>query len=363
MANPEHLAILKQGVPVWNKYREEQDRRYSSEAVTRYQLYRPDFTNANLSGLDLSSANLERAILRNADLRAAKLSFATFNSADLTTADLSQCECMGTLFNGAYLVRANLQKASLLAVAFSVTHVDILGRGSISLFLYGPELSQATFADATMGHCTFSRTDLSRVKGLTTVHHVSPSSIDVMTMYLSKGKIPDRFLRGCGLPESIGSFQRTVRSQRMGFHSSFISHSSRDQKFADRLYAGLQAKGIRCFLATEDLKIGEWFRQRIDESIGSHDKLLLILSEHSVRSSWVAEEVESALEREHHEKRSILFPIRIDEAVMGTDTAWAAAVRRTRHIGDFSNWKNHDSYQKAFQRLLRDLKAEQRDSA
>jgi hypothetical protein len=29
-----------------------------------------------------------------------------------------------------------------------------------------------------------------------------------------------------------------------------------------------------------------------------------------------------------------------------------------RHIGDFSNWKAHDSYRAAFQRLLRDLKAE-----
>jgi hypothetical protein len=44
--------------------------------------------------------------------------------------------------------------------------------------------------------------------------------------------------------------------------------------------------------------------------------------------------------------------------LMQTDQAWAADIRRTRHIGDFRNWKNHDEYQKAFQRLLRDLKAE-----
>ena len=28
-----------------------------------------------------------------------------------------------------------------------------------------------------------------------------------------------------------------------------------------------------------------------------------------------------------------------------------------RHIGDFRAWKDHDSYQRAFERLLRDLKA------
>jgi hypothetical protein len=33
-------------------------------------------------------------------------------------------------------------------------------------------------------------------------------------------------------------------------------------------------------------------------------------------------------------------------------------VRRSRHIGEFREWKNHDSYRKAFGRLMRDLKAE-----
>jgi hypothetical protein len=43
---------------------------------------------------------------------------------------------------------------------------------------------------------------------------------------------------------------------------------------------------------------------------------------------------------------------------MTTNQPWAASLRRIRHIGDFSRWKNHDSYQKAFDRLLRDLKSE-----
>jgi hypothetical protein len=39
--------------------------------------------------------------------------------------------------------------------------------------------------------------------------------------------------------------------------------------------------------------------------------------------------------------------------------AWAASIRRARHIGDFTRWKDQRSYRKAFQRLLRDLKSEQ----
>ena len=116
---------------------------------------------------------------------------------------------------------------------------------------------------------------------------------------------------------------------------------------------------MRCWFAPEDLKIGEHFRKRIDESIRVHDKLLIILSSNSIESDWVATEVEGAFEREHREKgRVVLFPIRLDDAIMQANQAWAADIRRRRHIGDFSDWRNHDSYKKAFSRLLRDLKAE-----
>ncbi|HEV2175599.1 MAG TPA: TIR domain-containing protein [Terriglobia bacterium] len=92
------------------------------------------------------------------------------------------------------------------------------------------------------------------------------------------------------------------------------------------------------------------------ESIRLYGKLMVILTEHSIASTWVEEEVE-ALEKERKEGKLALFPIRLDDAVMETDQAWAASLRRTRHIGDFRRWKDHDAFKKAFERLLRDLKA------
>ncbi|HVU68464.1 MAG TPA: hypothetical protein VHD63_15100 [Ktedonobacteraceae bacterium] len=52
----------------------------------------------------------------------------------------------------------------------------------------------------------------------------------------------------------------------------------------------------------------------------------------------------------------MLFPIRLDESITQTRQAWAAALRRTRHIGDVTRWTEPASYQVAFERLLRDLK-------
>ena len=100
------------------------------------------------------------------------------------------------------------------------------------------------------------------------------------------------------------------------------------------------------------------FRDRIEGSIHYHDKLLLVLSEHSIRSPWLEREVQAALEREQRSNKLVLFPIRLDEAVMETPRAWAADIRRTRHIGEFNRWRDHDSYKRALERLLRDLKAE-----
>src|SRR5271157_908436 len=112
-----------------------------------------------------------------------------------------------------------------------------------------------------------------------------------------------------------------------------------------------------CF-APEDLKTGDRFQERIEESIRVHDKLLLVLSEDSVVFPWVEREVQAAFEREDRSKKPVLFPIRVDEAVMEATQAWAADIRRTRHIGEFGDWRNHESYKKAVERLLRDLKAE-----
>jgi hypothetical protein len=141
------------------------------------------------------------------------------------------------------------------------------------------------------------------------------------------------------------------------FHSCFISYASKDHAFAERLYADLQNKGVRCWFAPEDMKIGDRIRPRIDETIRLYDKLLLILSKTSVASQWVEQEVATALARERQQGTTILFPIRIDNAVMTLETDWPALIRNTRHIGDFRRWKTHGVYQKAFDRLLRDLKA------
>jgi len=217
-------------------------------------------------------------------------------------------------------------------------------------------------SEAQIGATFFAYNDLGAVKGLDTLHHFRPSFIGIDTIYRSKGKIPESFLRGAGVPEDFITYMKSLTANPIEFYSCFISYSSKneDNHFANELHAKLQARRVRCWFAPEDLKIGDRFQERIEESIRLYDKLLVVLSENSVNSPWVEREVQAAFEKENRQGMTVLFPVRLDDAVMDCPRAWAADIRRTRHIGDFRKWKDHDSFQKSLDRLLRDLKS--RDS-
>jgi hypothetical protein len=197
------------------------------------------------------------------------------------------------------------------------------------------------------------------VKGLETVKHEGPSTIGIDTIYRSNGDIPEVFLKGAGVDDTFITYIHSLVGKPIQYYSCFISYSSKDEAFARRLYADLQSNNVRSWFAPEDLKWGERIRPGIDEAIRLHDKLLLILSRYSVASGWVEREVKTALAKEHREKRTVLFPVRLDNAVLECPYAWATEIRHERNMGDFTGWKkNHDKYQKAFDRLLRDLKTE-----
>ncbi|MFM2294394.1 MAG: hypothetical protein RLZZ350_807 [Verrucomicrobiota bacterium] len=317
-----------------------------------------DLSQSNLSKRDFSGANLTGANLSGADLTGATFSFANLTSANLTSAKLVHADFFLATLNGAELCGADLRHARFLSANLVDTNLNGADLRIVNFF--EANLNGTNFANVTMEWTSFSKLDLSNVKGLDFITHRGPSSIDIHTLYKSKGIIPESFLRGCGVPEKFIEHTSALVSDALPiqFYSVFISYSSKDQAFAERLHADLQSKKVRCWFAPEDLKTGDKFRVKIDEVIRIYDKLLLVLSKNSVGSDWVEKEVESAMEKERQQKRPMLFPIRLDDAVMKVETGWPADVRRTRHIGDFQNWKDHDSYQKAFNRLMRDLKAD-----
>jgi TIR domain len=175
------------------------------------------------------------------------------------------------------------------------------------------------------------------------------------------------FLRGAGVPEPfIVQMKALVAAMEpIQFYSCFISYSSKDQEFAERLHADLHQKSVRCWFAPHDVQGGKKLHEQIDEAIRVHEKLLLILSPDSMGSEWVKTELAKARKREVRENRRVLFPMRLcsfeelrDWECFDADTGKDSAREiREYFIPDFSDWKEHDKYEAAFERLMRDLKA------
>ncbi|MBI3915050.1 MAG: toll/interleukin-1 receptor domain-containing protein [Chloroflexi bacterium] len=358
MANAEQLALQKRGVAEWNKWRRENptiEIDLSNADLVGAHLLNANLFGANLVGANLEDANLIGAYLIGANLEDANLRNANFRDAYLSDANLERANLEDANLSNANLSNANLRNANFRDAYLS--DAKLSNANLIDANLSNANLDGADLTNAVIGYTSFGDVDLSVAKGLESVRHAIPSSIGIDTIYKSKGNIPEIFLRGCGVPDTFITFARSLVGTAGEYYSCFMSYSSQDDDFAKRLYADLQSKGVRCWFAPEDLKTGDKFRGEIDRAIQYHDKLLLVLSASSIDSAWVETEVESAFERERKQSKTVLFPVRLDDAVMQTSEAWAANIRRTRHIGDMTNWKKHDDYQNAFERLLRDLKA------
>jgi hypothetical protein len=365
MANPQQVEMLLKGAFVWNRFRREQaDSQNFQPDLSNANLGRATLLGANLSrarmiGVDLTDANLRQADLRETDLRSANLGGADLTAAALNKADLSGAAAVAAIFSGAHLAAATLAEADLSRTDMTQT---ILTRANLSR----ASLTQADLSFANIGYTVFGSNDLSTVRGLASISHHGPSTIGIDTIYASKGEIPERFLRGCGLPDNFITYVTSLVGKPVEFYSCFISYSTANQEFADRLHADLQAQGVRCWFAPHDMAAGKKVHEQIDEAIRLHERLLLILSPASMVSEWVRSEIAKARKREVRERRRVLFPVRLtdfevlrDWECFDADTGKDSASEiREYFIPDFSGWKDHDVYRKAFNDLLRDLKAE-----
>jgi uncharacterized protein YjbI with pentapeptide repeats len=368
VANQDHVNILKQGVEAWNKWRQDNPG------------IRPDLSQADLSGMYLSDIAFGRygisysvgVDLRNADLTKANLSgavlaFAQFSGADLSRARLVRADLIGSEFEtanlrDAWLINAKLGGTTLTGADLSRTLLD-------GADFTGARLYKTNFTNAAMGRAIFGANDLSLAIGLETILHTGPSTIGMDTLYASAGNIPEVFLRGCGVPDDFITFipSHFGVKQAIQFYSCFISHSTKDEDFAKRLYSRMRDEHLRVWFAPEDMKGGRKLFEQIERAIQVHDRLLLVLSENSMQSEWVLTEIRNARRTEVKEGRRKLFPIRLAafdavrnwkcfDAETGKDLAIEV---REYFIPDFSNWKEHEAFETAFARLIRDLRIEE----
>ncbi len=101
----------------------------------------------------------------------------------------------------------------------------------------------------------------------------------------------------------------------------------------------------------------------IDEAIKASNKVIVICSKNSLQSPYVLREIERALQKENELQREgkepeVLVPIRLDDYIFDEWKHHRKPDVVQKYIGDYRDWKNRDSYQKEFERLLLDLREE-----
>lgn len=120
----------------------------------------------------------------------------------------------------------------------------------------------------------------------------------------------------------------------------FLSHTSTDKPFVDRLASDLERVNVGVWYDKWEIRVGDSLFDKISEGIEENDFLAIILSPRSVQSEWVRREVNAALMRELSERKVIVLPILYETCEIPT-------LLREKKYADFTK-----SYDDGFEDLL-----------
>ena len=241
------------------------------------------------------------------------------------TSDLRQSILVGTVLAAANLAMSRLGGADLSQA--NLKNADLRGAD-----LTGAYLTETALHGAKLGWTMLGDLDLKHAEGLEEVCHSGPSSLGLDTLTHSVKHLPDAFLRGTGVPTKIAESVARLHKATIFSETCLLRSVTEDAQFVKRIRQNLHARGIRCWEALEDWSVGERVRARVRPSVRAGDVLLLVISRHSLAADWLGAEVESTLERERREGRTILYPILLDFPILSRETGWPARIRDNQHL-------------------------------
>ena len=367
MANKEHLAILmeameKDDIEIWNQLNtylsnvEYTGANLSNTTLIGKNLIGGNFDGVNFTNTNLSSSIMDYGKLISTEMNSSNLSHAKLSNADMALANLENANLTNTDLNQANLYITNLTNATL-------KETNLVG----TVFTQ-TTLKKSNFENAICGNTTFANLDLSEVRNLDKVRHSGPSTVGIDTLYKSGGNIPEIFLRGCGVPDNMIAYAKSLVDKPIDYYSCFISYSTANEDFAELLYNTLQGAGIRCWYAPEQLLPGQRIDDGIHRGIQYWDKVLFCASKSSLTEKWWVDfEVDKAfkksrdLQRERGEQVGVLIPLNLDGYMFSDEykNHPRASQFETTLAADFVGWKNDmDKFNREVKRVIKALQTD-----
>src|SRR5262249_20256391 len=91
--------------------------------------------------------------------------------------------------------------------------------------------------------------------------------------------------------------------------SVFLSHTSIDKPFVEKLAGDLKRIGINVWFDKWEIKIGESITWKIEEGIRENEYLAIVLSPEALNSDWVKCELSAAWVKQMQRRRVVVLPI------------------------------------------------------
>jgi TIR domain/Pentapeptide repeats (8 copies) len=355
MANPEHVALVRQGADAIAEWRQRQP-------GARLDLSGADLRGMDLRHADLGFADLEAADLSQADLRAANLAGAKLIEADLSRADLSNANLIIAILRYADLSNAILTSAQLVHADLTLAVLDgaVLADAELAeADLEGASVIKTSFRGAKFGYTRLPDIDLSTATGLASAMHYDPSLVGVRTLIdsvrgagnkLTRGL--EKFFRGAGVPQELLSVLPKIVSD-ITYLPCFISYGQPDLRFAKRLRDDLVARGVSCWLYDADKTVGRPTWSEIEEKLVEYEWMVVLCSVRALIRDGFKKEVDKQIDKNPNK----LIPVSLDDDWKqdGFRAEWAGRDLKAwlldRNYADFAS----KPYEEALEELLKGL--------
>ncbi|WP_157874987.1 toll/interleukin-1 receptor domain-containing protein [Streptomyces resistomycificus] len=317
------------------------------------------FQTCRLQQLNAIGASFEGTVFRDCEIREA-----AFGEADFFRASFMDCTSAGN-YREAFFVQATFKQTVFEGSVFQGTIFGLNTFEEVSFVV--PTLNDIKMAGP-------SSIDLKTVSDSLLLNNLalgqsvnSPGNEEVVLDLRRALRGLERFFLAAGVePETVRAHAKGSSFQQSVTHpTAFLSYSTHDEEFVARLHRYLESFGVDAWFAPHDMQGGQTILEQLTEQVQRRSKVILVLSEASMASHWVATEILRARNAEQQTGARKLFPIRLvgmDKLraweLFDADTGQDVARRiREYFIPDFSQVQDDLHFSQAVTRLIHDLRA------